>query len=219
MAPVIRPISYAIDSISTKLARYIKSKSNRDSFELFVSPFYWSTQYHGDMYSPFYWQPIWDFDTRTLASVKSFLLREVSSSKKHKYFVEVTGTGYHIVCRDAILLHNTNDINNMRKRFKREYGPLYRHLDVVSSIRDVPIRRSYSRTKSYSSQVNARAKQNNLSIVIPLEIDEFDKASAGGLEYMLAYCRQKHRSLFDPNVIDVKELVTTYIFPTNLLAT
>lgn len=213
MAPVMNKVPYVVKSFTTKLCDALK-KNNTSTMELLVSPFYWTGP--DTTKGPLYWQPIWDFDTTNPSDCIGFVNKQINASPafiRKYYYVEVTGNGYHLVCKRAYYLNKPNNISELRNRCKREYKPVHASLDVVSSIRDMPIRRTLSAV--------SRKRKNGLEFIIPLDLEEFlQHSSKGGYTALLDYCIKKQQHILtnmfsnDATCLNkIMLLLQQYMFP------
>ena len=124
-----------IQSIEDKYNDFIDKK-----LELHVSPFY----NHKHFY---FYQIVFDFDgPKAYKEAQSFCRAELIKEKlpMADWFVEFTGTDVHVVNKVAYGPVTLNQIRDIRDHVKRTLGKYYPTLDVSSSIRHLPIRRSLS---------------------------------------------------------------------------
>jgi hypothetical protein len=147
-----KPAKEFIQSVVEKYPEYAKLQ-----LELHVSPFYgWR--------DAFVWQPVVDFDDPSSVPIAKQFCKEELSPTPYKYFVEVTGTSVHIVSQTAYGPIREDQISELRA-YLRERFKDYQHLDITSSIRHLPIRR----TPSTDSQ--------HRFIIMPIRVSKFLSSS------------------------------------------
>jgi hypothetical protein len=178
-----KPASAFVQSIVEKYSEYARLK-----LELHVSPFYgWR--------DAFVWQPVFDFDTPASVEVARHFCRSELSGVSG-YFVEITGVSVHIVSRDAYGPLKKDQIAELRE-YLRETFAEYQHLDIVSSVRHLPIRRAPSIDTLHRF------------IIRPIRITEFLSTSYESL------IKELQASV--PSQLQFGYIVATYTLPRALL--
>lgn len=172
-----------IKSILEKYDQFIHKK-----LELHVSPFYETSR-------GIYWQPVLDFDKPVgISEAKAFIETELVYNKVRlqDWFVEITSSGVHVCSHLAI--GPIESIENLRNLLKRQYAHKYKHLDLNTSVRDLPVRR----TLSLSS--------NGEHLVLPIRITTFLRSS---YEEIIEEIESKTltKEMF-------RKLLLTYVLPT-----
>ncbi len=128
MAPVIRSRSYFLKSVTSKWQQIRDLK-----LELHVSPFYiWNNQ--------FIFQPVFDFDGPTAKVELENFLGTYTSIKSPDWCIEYSGQGLHLFSTVGYYSIKTSQVSDLRNTF-RDRLKQFSHLDITSSIRDLPIRR------------------------------------------------------------------------------
>lgn len=147
-SPVItRNVSHLYNSLKEKKEEFLNKK-----LELHISPFY--EEKNGDLY----WQPIFDFDNIFyFDKFKKYILYD---ENKNDWFIEITDTYFHLVSKNAFGPVKKDEIFKIRLKFKyfSNFG-----IDVSSSIRHLPIKRSLSQINS-GKYISTPVELKNFSI-------------------------------------------------------